>query len=152
MYKRLLVPTDGSPLSQQAVTAAIAFARCCGSSMVAFTVVEPVASAVLTDGALVFDAGSAAVDLAAAARERVRQVAVEADAAGVPCRVGVATSNSPATEILRAAREHGCDAIFLGSHGRRGWSRLFAGNQTQKVLEGARLPVIVFRPPQDAPG
>jgi nucleotide-binding universal stress UspA family protein len=151
MYQHLLVPTDGSSLSQQAASAAIAFAHACGSRIHVLSVAEPVAGAVLTDGALVFDAGSAADELAAAAHARVRQVAAQAAAAGVPCEVGVTVSNDPAGAILRAAQAHGCDAIFLGSHGRRGWSRLIAGSEALKVIEGARVPVIVFRPPQDAP-
>ncbi len=51
-----------------------------------------------------------------------------------------------------AAREHGCDLIVMGSHGRRGLSRLLAGSVTQAVLAYIPVPVMVLRPPLQEAG
>jgi nucleotide-binding universal stress UspA family protein len=53
---------------------------------------------------------------------------------------------APAEAIVATADSQGCDLIFMGSHGRRGLSRLMAGSVTQKVLTDAHVPVLVMRP------
>jgi len=151
LYKTLLVPTDGSPVSEQAVAAAIEFARCCGSEIVAFAVAEPYPSAPLSESALVIDPGVDSRDLQKMAQERVQKIAAAAQAAGVRCKTAIALSFHPEEEIVQAATRYHCDVIFMASHGRRGLSRLLAGSVTQKVLAYAPVPVMVFRPAA-APG
>lgn len=147
MYKTILVPTDGSELSRQAEAAAIDFARCCGSRIVAFSVAEPYPSVPVADGALVIDPGRDSSELQAVARGRVERIARDAQAAGVPCTTEIALSFRPHEEIIAAAARHRCDVIFMASHGRTGLNRLIAGSETQKVLAYAPVPVLVFRPP-----
>lgn len=147
MFKTILVPTDGSEISQQAVAAAIDFARCCGASIIALSVAEPYPVVPVVDGALVIDPGLDSGELQAQARERVAGVAAAANQAGVPCSTEVALSFHPHEEIIAAAAKHHCDVIFMASHGRRGLGRLLAGSETQKVLAYAPVPVLVFRPP-----
>jgi nucleotide-binding universal stress UspA family protein len=53
---------------------------------------------------------------------------------------------SPAEAIIATAEDRKCDLVFMGSHGRRGLSRLLAGSVTQKVLADAHVPVMVMRP------
>jgi nucleotide-binding universal stress UspA family protein len=55
MYKRILVPTDGSGLSGQAVAAAIDYARCAGATVVAFSVAQPYPMLPAVDGAMMID-------------------------------------------------------------------------------------------------
>ncbi|NML60962.1 universal stress protein [Massilia sp. RP-1-19] len=147
MFKTILVPTDGSDISQQAVAAAIDYARCCGAAIVALSVAEPYPVVPVVDGALVIDPGLDSRELQAQARERVDRIAAAAAAAGVPCTTLVALSFHPHEEIIAAAAQHHCDVIFMASHGRRGLGRLLAGSETQKVLAYAQAPVLVFRPP-----
>ena len=147
MFKTIMVPTDGSAISQLAVDAALEVARCCGASIVALSVAEPYPLMPLADGALVIDPGLDSRAMAAQARARVDAVAAAARAAGVPCRTEVAQSFHPYQEIIAAAARHHCDVIFMASHGRRGLSRLLAGSETQKVLAYAPMPVLVLRPP-----
>lgn len=147
MFKSILVPTDGSALCDQAVTAAIECARCCGGRIVAFSVAEPYPSAPVADGAIVIDGGSDSRELQHEALERVKKVAQAAQAAGVPCSTAIALSFRPHEEIIAAVAKHQCDVIFMASHGRRGLDRLLAGSETQKVLDYASVPVMVFRPP-----
>ncbi|MBZ2207398.1 universal stress protein [Massilia soli] len=147
MFNTILVPTDGSAISQQAVDAAVEVARCCGASIVALSVAEPYPLTPLVEGAMVVDPGLDSRAMTAQAQARVDAVAAAARAAGVPCMTEVAQSFHPHQEIIAAATRHQCDAIFMGSHGRRGISRLIAGSETQKVLAYAPMPVMVFRPP-----
>ena len=144
MFKTILVPTDGSPLSRHAEDAAIEFARAAGATLVALAVVEPLPSA--GDTASIFVAGGTpdARELLAQARQRAQAVVDRSRAAGVPCECCTALSYYPHEEIVRVATEFHCDAIFMASHGVRGLRKLL-GSQTQKVLAHAGLPVMVFR-------
>ena len=51
--------------------------------------------------------------------------------------------------VVQAAEEHGCDLIFIGSHGRSGLSRLLLGSVTAKVLSLAKTAVLVYRVKED---
>jgi len=145
MYKRILVPTDGSDLSALAADAAIAFAQGCGSEIVAFSVVQPEPIVPLVEGAGV--AGSVDIDvLMEEAQACVARVAEAAAKAGVPCKSVTAYAISPADEIVAAIERERCDLVFMATHGRRGLSRLIAGSVTQRVLAYAPVPVLVYRP------
>ena len=54
-------------------------------------------------------------------------------------------SESPYRAIIDAANQHGCDLIFMASHGRGGVAGLLLGSETQKVLVHSKIPVIVYR-------
>lgn len=146
MYKKILVPTDGSELARQAVEAAIDYAKVSGGSIVAFSVAQPYPLLPAVDGAMMIDPGADSAELQQLAQQAVAQVESAAKAVGVPCETHTSLSFLPYEEIIRAADEHKCDAIFMASHGRRGLSRLLAGSQTQKVLAYSHLPVLVLRP------
>jgi nucleotide-binding universal stress UspA family protein len=145
MYRRILVPTDGSEVAELAVRAAIEFARACGSEIVALSVAQPY-PVPMADGAMLVDPGIATDVLMAEARGNVDNVANLARASGVPCETVVEYSASASDEILNAVKLRKCDLIFMGSHGRRGLSRLLAGSETQRVLAYAPVPVMVLRP------
>lgn len=145
MYRRILVPTDGSDLSAVAEEAAIALARLCGSELVALSIVPPEPVVLSAEGALATSV--AGVDaLLAQAEAHVGRVASAAAQAGVACRTLTGYGYSPADEIVEAAKRCGCDLIFMASHGRRGLSRLIAGSVTQHVLAYSSVPVMVYRP------
>lgn len=146
MYKKILVPTDGSPMSEQATKAAIEFARLCGASIVAFSVAEPYPLVPAAEGAMVIDPGIETRVLQEFAQQNVDQVAQAARAAGVECKTDTALSMVPFQEIISAATGNQCDLIFMASHGRRGLSRLLAGSVTQNVLAYSTIPVLVLRP------
>jgi nucleotide-binding universal stress UspA family protein len=146
MYDRILVPTDGSDVSAAAEQAAIAFARAHGSEIVVLAVGQPQPPIASAEAAMAIDPGLDDAVLLAAAREHARNVATAAEAAGVRCTSLAVLDYSPADAILATADSHACDLIFMGSHGRRGLSRLLAGSVTQKVLAEAHVPVMVMRP------
>jgi nucleotide-binding universal stress UspA family protein len=74
------------------------------------------------------------------------------EAAGVACAVDLAKPGLIHAEILAAAQRHGCDLIFMASHGRKGLGGLLLGSETQRVLTHGALPVLVYRePPSSSP-
>jgi nucleotide-binding universal stress UspA family protein len=146
LYKRILVPTDGSEVSAVAEHAAVEFARAHGSDIVALSVAQPYPAYAAAEASMAVDPGLDNEALREAAERNVRRVSAAAAGAGVACTPLTVFSHSPSDAILDSARDHGCDLIFMGSHGRRGLSRLLAGSETQKVLAGAEVPVMVLRP------
>jgi nucleotide-binding universal stress UspA family protein len=146
MYKKILVPTDGSELSDQAARAAIDFARLCQAEVVALAVAEPYPMFPAAEGAMVIDPGVETEVLAKYAQENVDKVAQAAAAAGIPCTTETVVSMVPYQAIIDTAAKHGCDLVFMASHGRRGLSKLLAGSVTQNVLAYSTVPVMVLRP------
>lgn len=147
MYHRILVPTDGSALSNKAVDAAIEQAAGSGAELVALYVVPH-------DPASFFE-GSVAPPKSEVARTEkqwvekgqavVDRVRASAKAGGVKAIDVLAKSNPVAGSVIAAAKKHGCDLIVMASHGRKGIKRLLFGSQTQHVLTHSELPVPVLR-------
>jgi nucleotide-binding universal stress UspA family protein len=144
MLQKILVPTDGSQLSLQALSGALELAVKLGSRIVGVTVVEPYAYASLSEyrPETIADYEQRADELA---RERLDVMQAQATNAGVPFETVVARSFSPYEAIIDAARKTQCDTIFMASHGRKGLSAVLLGSETQKVLTHSHLPVMVFR-------
>ncbi|WP_020653168.1 universal stress protein [Massilia niastensis] len=147
MYKRILVPTDGSATATLAADAAIELARGCGSEIVALSIAFPEPYPAAAEGGIVTEQGPRVDLLLQQADELVARIAERAQAAGVNCATVTEYSLSPAEAIVDVARNHRCDLIFMGSHGRRGLTRLIAGSVTQNVLAYSAIPVMVLRPP-----
>lgn len=145
MMKRILVPTDGADRSLKAARAAIDLAKQLGGSIVAISVAEsypfpPISESPFTGGSEAYE--QRAVQLA---NEHVAEIAAMAADAQVPCETIVAQALNPHEEIVAAAANRACDAIFMASYGRKGLSKLFAGSETQKVIAHASVPVMVFK-------
>lgn len=146
MYKCILVPTDGSPVSGLAGDAAIELARSAGAEIVALSIVVPEPVVPSIEGTMVLDPGQQLDVLQEHAHSIVGKLAERVRRGGVACRPLTRIDHDPARAIVEAAREYDCDLIAMGSHGRRGLSRLLAGSVTQGVLAYAPVPVMVFRP------
>lgn len=146
MFKNILVPTDGSELSEKAFASAIEFARLNGAKLVALSVAEPYPFSAYSEGAAVaFDPNIYEDRMNELARMHVQKLAERAKDAKLECETVVAQSFSPYEEIINTAKKRGCDVIFMGSHGRRGLNRLLIGSETNKVLTHTSLPVLVIR-------
>lgn len=147
MFKHLLVPTDGSPLSDKAVERAVSFAKHSNAQITFFFAVPDESSSIYGEAALL-----QATDPEWAAKKRNERIhcvldrAKEAaEAVGVSCQVVSAVSNDPYEKIIEAAKEGGCDLILMASHGYKGMKGLLLGSQTQKVLVNSKIPVLVYR-------
>jgi nucleotide-binding universal stress UspA family protein len=153
-FTTVLVPTDGSALSDKAIDAAVEFARLVGGNIVGISVAQPDLYRPVQlyqpgrpyrpvpESAATTDYEESAAELA---QTNVAKIASVASSAGVPYRTTIAKSFSPADEIIEAAKTFHCDVIFMASHGRTGLSKLMVGSETQKVLAGSSIPVMVFR-------
>lgn len=138
-FRTVLVPVDGSPLSDEALAAAIAFARPLRAKVIALAVAEPYPESLAP---ISEDFNARAV---AQARGRVGQAERLIGEAGLPCAGYCVTSYEPHREIVDAAQRLGCDAIFIGMHGGDPLGRFFFGSQAQKVLAYSPVPVMVLR-------
>ena len=148
MFKKILIPTDGSALSAQAANKGVCFAREIGAEIVALYVTQPFAATVGFDGmAAAYAITDEDYDKTAQeqAQKYLKAVLDRAATAGVKA-TGKAVSNfNVADGLVQAAEEERCDLIFIGSHGRSGLSRLLLGSVTVKVLGLAKTAVLVYR-------
>jgi nucleotide-binding universal stress UspA family protein len=147
MFKHLLVPTDGSELSDGAVERAVSFAREAGAKITFFTAKPDFPVSFYGEGALVdpMTPEKFAEMAEQHAREILNKAVRESLAAGVECHTVSVVSDTPYEAIIKAADDHGCDLIFMASHGRRGLTGLLLGSETQKVLTHSDIPVLVYR-------
>ncbi|MDI1246591.1 MAG: universal stress protein [Rhodoferax sp.] len=143
MYRHLLVPIDGSLLSNHIVEQAVAFAQSVGSRL---TFLHAQADFGATGaGALMRSTDQAAFNESAAGTARALLAKAEsaARAAKVECNSLALTSDKPDDTILQVAASQGCDLIFMASHGRRGIKGMWLGSVMKKVLQRATVPVLV---------
>ncbi len=147
MYKHILIPTDGSELSAKAIDAGIAFARSVNARVTGFTAVPEyqVPSQVELMNRHGVSPAQYELEARRLAEAALQTIADRARAAGVDYAADFAQSDRPHEAIVRAARKHGCDLIFMASHGRRGISALIHGSQTQAVLSHSTIPTLVYR-------
>lgn len=152
MFKKILIPTDGSALSAQAANAGVTFARSVGAEVVALYVGQPFAATIGFDGmAAAYAITDEDYEKASAeqAKKYLQAVVDRAETAGVKVTSESVTNFNVADGIVDAAGQHGCDLIFMGSHGRSGLSRLLLGSVTAKVLSLAQVAVLVYRVKED---
>jgi nucleotide-binding universal stress UspA family protein len=152
MFKKILIPTDGSPLSAQAANAGVCFARSVNAEIIALHVTQPFSATIGFDGmAAAYAITDDAYDKAAneQAKLYLNSVLHRADTAGVKGTSLSVSNFNVADGIVQAAAETGADLIFIGSHGRSGLSRLLLGSVTAKVLSLAQVAVLVYRVKDD---
>ena len=153
MFKKILIPTDGSALSAQAANAGISYARSTGAEIVSLHVSQPFAATMGFDG---MSAAYAITDEdydqvnAEQAKNYLKGVVDRAETAGVTATAHAVSNFSIADGIVQAAADYGCDMIFMGSHGRSGLSRLLLGSVTTKVLALTHTAVLVYRVKDEA--
>jgi nucleotide-binding universal stress UspA family protein len=145
MFQHILIPTDGSKLSEKAARKGLRFARTIGARVTVFHAIARFQASDAMMRLLGASRGDYARAARAYARERLRFVQESARALGVACDTSHATSDDPAGAIIEAAQANGCDLLLMASHGRRGASALLLGSQTQEVLARSTLPVLVYR-------
>ncbi len=147
MFKHILVPTEGSPLSQETARRAVSFAKEAGARITAFYAKPEYPVTYYGEGALIDPTTPEQfAELASQQAEEnlgfVEKLCIEA---GVPCTKLTLTSDIPYEAIIEAATQSGCDLIFMSSHGRRGLTSLLLGSETNKVLTHSKIPVLVYR-------
>ncbi len=153
MFKRILVPTDGSERAEHSARAAIELARFLDAQVIALYVYPPLriypTEPFVASPELISEKAYGKVQQKAAKRY-LGVIDDAAKTAGVRCTAMAVESDSPAGAIVAtaASQDAPCDLIFMGSHGRGVFSQMFLGSVTTKVQSLCDIPVLVYRDPK----
>ena len=144
MFKRILVPTDGSEITLKAVDTCVGLAQSLGAQVFTISVKEPFPYSAIsemqpTPPQEFFDAQERI------AAQRVKAVIEQCRAVGVTCEGHTVEALHPWEAIIDHAKTLECDLLVMASHGRRGVSALLLGSETQKVLTHSKVPVLIVR-------
>lgn len=149
MYNHILIPTDGSELSEKTISHGIGLAREFGASVTVVNVTHPF-NAIAGEPEMVVSMPDDYKDFVH------RYLTEESDAslafadaaardAGIKCETVSVQHEHPYQAIIDCAKERGCDLIVMASHGRRGIAAMVLGSETTKVLTHSNIPVLVYR-------
>lgn len=145
MYKHILLPTDGSALSERAIVSGVELARTLGASVTGFHVIAPY-HALTGEMDMLIDTKAEYQRVALARSEKyLANLSAVAKQAGVTCDCISEESDRPYEAIIAAAGKRTCDLIVMASHGRSGVRGLILGSETIKVLTHSKIPVLVLR-------
>ena len=144
MFKRILVPTDGSDITAKATSMALSLAKLHGATLYAISVKEPFPYSAISEMQPVppqefYDAQERI------AASRVKTVVDAAGAQGVECSGHTVEALHAWEAILDHAKAQGCDLVVMASHGRRGVAALLLGSETSRVLTHSEIPVLVVK-------
>ncbi len=147
MYKRILVATDSSKLSNMAVEHAINLADITGAEVVALKVVPRYPQTYFEGGVALAAAEVARIEKQwnDEAMEAVNAVKAAGQKLEVKVKPVTVKSDLIAEAIIAAAKRNKVDLIVMASHGRKGIKRLLLGSETQQVLTHSHIPVLVLR-------
>ena len=145
MYKRILLPTDGTEFCERAIRHGVELAKLVNATLVGVTVTQPLHSAVPRSFIPKNLAGIIHSETVKLADEKLSTVQKVAQAAGVPVELVRQSNDHPLEGIVQTAKEKQCDLIVMASHGRRGLSGVVLGSETHKVLTHSTIPVLVVR-------
>ena len=152
MYNRILVPVDGSATSNLGLAEAIKLAKLTGARLLLLHAVD-IAAISLTP-----EAATAAPGLFDAMRDAGEQVVSKAKAtvesAGLTAEtILVDTLSGRVSDlVVDQAKEWRADLIVIGTHGRRGVSRLLIGSDAEQIVRAAPVPVLLVRAPETSAG
>jgi len=145
MYKHILIPTDGSELSDKAIRHGVALAKAVDAKVTGITVTTPFHVIAMDPETLTDTADTYKKRTTALTAKYLKRVNDAAAAAGVSCAVIHVEHEHPYRAIIDAAKKNGCDLVAMASHGRHGLSAVVLGSVTVKVLTHSNIPVLVYR-------
>jgi nucleotide-binding universal stress UspA family protein len=148
MYKHILIPTDGSEIAEKAVEAGTNYAAEAGAKVLFFTAVpeyQPPGEGELMARKRFKSIAQYEKDASSAAHAILDKAVETAKDANITFETDFALSDRPYEAIIDAAKRHGCDAIFMASHGRTGIPAWWYGSQTRDVLTHSDIPTLVYR-------
>jgi nucleotide-binding universal stress UspA family protein len=146
MYKNILLPTDGSALSEIAVDNGLKFAKAIGAKVTGFYVMLERQPESFEDYAPVQVKPPKLDEVTKQEADKaLKIVADRARAAGVPCETFSMKHSSPHQAIITMATQTGCDLIVMASHGKKGITGELVGSETARVITNCKIPVLVYR-------
>jgi nucleotide-binding universal stress UspA family protein len=145
MHQHILLPTDGSELSNKAIPQGIELAKAIGARVTGIHV-SPTYHTFSADPLIVTDRPEDyEADARRAGQQYLTVIEDAALAAGVSYEGVQVFHDHPHQAILDEAKQRGCDLIVMASHGRRGIAALVLGSETHKVLTHGTIPTLVCR-------
>jgi nucleotide-binding universal stress UspA family protein len=141
-HLRVLVPLDGSPLAERAVTAAMRLVSTIGGELVLLGVVEAAPTSVLDPNVLLVSDPTPAQATVGAYLDGIASQ-LRASSISVTTQV---SQGAVGMTVIRASAELDADLIAMATHGRSGLTRLIVGSAAREVLERADRPVLIVRP------
>lgn len=145
-FHKILVPTDFSQHSAEAIRTAAALSRLCDAPLTVLTVYQPLAVPLVPEGVLMSTPAAMQKDYAEAERQ-LAAAAEAAQAAGAIEVTSVLGQGPIFDEIIGRARDGGFDLIVMGTHGRTGLKHAFLGSVAEKVVQKAPCAVLTVRVP-----
>lgn len=145
MFKHILLPTDGSRHSEQAIFCGVELARQVGAKVTGIYAAPEFHLLSYRMADLSESREQFSADLQKHAEQYLAFLSGVANEAKVACDTLIEQCDHPYDAICRVAKARGCDLIVMASHGRRGLTGLILGSETQRVLAHADVPVLVWR-------
>lgn len=143
MYRKILIPTDGSETSGLAIDQGLELARLMGAEVTFLHVLEnPLTSGYATPETLPYSA-QLYRDLKESAGGILQRATEKADKQGVKAKTQLVENRDPVQAIVDAAKDF--DAIVMGTHGRRGFNRWMFGSVAEGALRRAEKPFLMIR-------
>jgi len=143
MYETILVPTDGSEGTNEAVRNALDIASAYDATVHALSVVD--ISYPYSGFSGTINRDRAIDELESRGRRAVDEIVEQAEEAGVDAVPVVRKSKTVREAILEYADETDADVIVMGTHGRTGLGRYMLGSVTEFVVRSANVPVLTVR-------
>jgi nucleotide-binding universal stress UspA family protein len=147
MFKKILIPVDGSDLALKAASTAVKLAKEVSAEVVFLHSMAPYIAPYAADVALMDSKTQAMFEknIADDSAQILSNASKIADAADVVCQSVSAVSSRPEVLIESTVKEKGCDLIVLATHGRGAIGRFVMGSVTTRLLPISPVPVLIYR-------
>ncbi len=146
VFRRVLIPLDGSGPAEEVIEHAVALGELCGASYLLLQVESPQSPRRATQHADVALGESEGVRPGQAAQRYLDYVATRLRDQRLTVDTRVIVDEHPAAAILAAAQAAGTDLIALTLHGESGKQRRLFGSIADKIIRGTQVPLLVYRP------
>ena len=143
MFKKILLPTDGSPLATQAALEGVEFAKKVGAELVSVYVMPE--SPILNFDTLGPSKEEYKELIEQAAAKAVAPIREAAKAAGIALTERSCSAVSVGKSIVSTAQDAACDLIYMASRGHSGWDKVFLGSIASTVIAESPIPVLVYK-------
>ncbi len=145
MYQHILIPTDGSELSDRAVDHGTRLAAVLGARISLIHVLPSFHALSFEAETLELNRNEHLQAYTRRAESILEKASQAAKGLGIECSSAFTVHDHPYEAIINAAEARGSDLIVMASHGRRGLQGILLGSETHKVLIHGRIPVLVVR-------
>ena len=158
VYRKILIPHDGSQFASEALPHVLAIESGFNSEIILVQIVESwLQINARLDPIPLFAAGFSTSELALQMQEaetktaehNLNQLKQELESCGISQIKTLVLSGIPGDEIVKTAKNEGCDLILMSTHGRSGLGRVFIGSVADQIIRQAGCPVLLVHPKGD---